>query len=330
MSHKKIGILLLNLGTPSAPDPKAVRAYLKEFLSDPFVVDLPWLLRMILLYGVILPIRSKKSSHAYQQIWLEEGSPLLIYSKQFTAALNETLDEHFVAVLGMRYGKPNIAEAVNTLQKWGCQRVLVFPLFPQYSHAATGSVLKAALDALKKYFNEKDISIQRAFYNNSYYLQTVADRLKPTLMTFKPEMILFSYHGLPQRQLTQKDVTQVCYRTQCVATTKSLAERLALTEKHYQTTFQSRLGCTEWIRPYTDEVMQHLAEKGVKRLMVVCPSFVADCLETLEEIGIRLRQQWLAAGGEAFYLAPSLNADPRWVAAFKQMIAEHQSTVWYV
>lgn len=339
---EKTGVLLLNLGTPRAPDTKSVRAYLKEFLSDPFVLDMPWLLRMLLLYGVILPFRPKQSSHAYQQIWLPEGSPLLVYSQQFSVALGEALGDAYQVVLGMRYGHPTIKNAVEQLYDTGCRRVIVFPLFPQYARSATGSALKAAERAFEKYPNHFKLYFQRSFYHDVFYQEALNNVLRPQIKAFQPDYILLSYHGLPERQLTkvgcstsncnrvdscllQRIEAEDCYRAQCFVTTEAIATRLSLKHEEYQTVFQSRLGRAQWIRPYTDQAIHTLLARGVKRLMVVCPSFVADCLETLEEVGLRLREQWLSAGGDAFYLAPSLNTEPAWVQAVKTMVLQAEN-----
>lgn len=339
MSSVITGILLLNLGTPSGPTPKAVRAYLKEFLSDPFVIDLPKALRWCLLYGFILPFRPKSSSHAYQKIWTSEGSPLLVYSKRFKDALSAELSENYKVALGMRYGAPSIANAVRELVSKRCQRIIVIPLFPQYSVAATGSALFAAQQELNRYSGDFAVKILPSFYQDPRYHHAFAATVKQELELFNPDYVLFSYHGLPVRQLTKAGcdpaacgrlascLTQtakidVCYRAQCFATTRYLAQQLSLQESQYQTTFQSRLGRTAWIQPYTDAVLPNLVAEGVKRLFIICPSFVADCLETLEEIAIRLREQWLACGGEAFQVGPCLNANPYWVSAFAEMVMD--------
>ncbi len=331
------GILLLNLGTPSAPTTKAVRAYLREFLSDPFVLDLPWLLRMCLLYGVLLPFRPKSSSHAYQQIWTADGSPLLVHSKQFQVALQDTLGGDYRVELAMRYAEPNIADAVKRLYKKGCADIVVFPLFPQYSSAATGSALLAATKAFAKYGDFFTVKVCSSFYEDPHYHRAFVNVAQPFFTAFRPDFTLFSYHGLPERHLDkagcdrarcdrvascldQQPDLSLCYRAQCFKSTELIATALNIDKSQYQTVFQSRLGQARWIHPYTDEVLPLLIAAGVKRLLVACPSFVADCLETLEEVGIRLRSQWLSLGGEAFEVVPCLNADPVWVAAFAEMV----------
>lgn len=331
------GVLLLNLGTPSALTTRAVRSYLKEFFSDPFVMDLPWFLRMCVLYGVILPFRVKRSMQAYRQIWTEEGSPLLIHSQQFRSGLQDTLGGDYRVELAMRYGEPKIAEAVRRLYRKGCHEVLIFPLFPQYSSAATGSAVLAATKAFKKYGDFFTVKVCSSFYDDPQYHRAFVNVVKNFFVAFCPDFTLFSYHGLPERHmdkmgcdrgrcdrvascLEQRPDLALCYRAQCFKTTQMVASALNIDKQCYQTVFQSRLGRVQWIRPYTEEILPDLIASGKKRLLVVCPSFVADCLETLEEVDIRLRAEWLRLGGEAFELVPGLNADPVWVAAFAEMV----------
>lgn len=329
----KKGILLINLGTTAAPDASAVRRYLAEFLSDPMVIDVPWLLRMLIVYGFVLPFRPKKTAEAYEKIWTQQGSPLLVHSKQFAEKLQAALGASFKVALGMRYGQPSIQSAVMQLKNSACQTITALPLFPQYSAAATGSALKKLTEVYS------DFQEIRYFYHQNAYQAVLANLIEHYWKSESPEFLLFSYHGLPERQLTksgcdpdccdrvQNCLRQApnladCYRAQCFATTEAVVKKMQLTETQYQTAFQSRLGRAKWIQPYTDAVLTHLRQRGVTRLMVACPSFVADCLETLEEIGIRLKAQWLAMGGEKFSLVPSLNADPVWVNAAADMIKE--------
>ncbi len=331
------GVLLINLGTPRAPTVRAVRAYLKEFLSDPLVIDVPWLVRQILLRAVILPFRPKQSAHAYQQIWTDEGSPLLVHSLQFKDALQTVLGDEYRVELGMRYGEPTIQAAVQKLYKKGCHKVLVFPMFPQYSSAASGSALLAAKSQLQAFGDFFQMKVCASFFDEPCYASSVAKMLTSVVAQERPDCVLFSYHGLPERQLSkagcstascdrrasclqqQPDLAH-CYRAQCFKTTELVAASAGLTAAQVETSFQSRLGRTEWIHPYTDEMLPELRARGISRLVVISPSFVADCLETLEELGMRLRAQWLAMGGESFTLVPCLNAAPHWVNAFADLI----------
>lgn len=335
----KTGILLLNLGTPDAPSTKAVRRYLREFLLDPRVIDLPGLLRRILVYGFILPFRPKYSAEAYQSIWTEDGSPLLQHSIDLSVKLQQELPEQTTVALGMRYGNPSIASAIEKLAH--CQRVIVIPLFPQYSSAATGSAMEKAMDVISKKWNIPDIKIISDFYEHPGFINAQAEVIKESLVDQSaPDFYLFSYHGVPERHIAKSenrnkpfcthDVTcpvitdnnRFCYRAQCYATSRALTKALDLPANKYMTTFQSRLGRTPWIKPYTDEKIKELAKQGVKHLAVACPSFTADCLETIEEIGMRGREDWIAAGGEQFTLLPCVNAHTAWVNGLIQIIKE--------
>ncbi len=329
----KTGVLLVNLGTPASPEVPDVRRYLAEFLSDPLVIDVPWVLRMMIVYGFILPFRPKQSAEAYQQIWTEDGSPLLVNTQKFSDSLQKALGDDFCVVLGMRYGQPSLSQAAKRLMH--CERLIVLPLFPQYSEAATGSALKKARELLLSF--QGNIKIIDYFYQQPAYQQAMIDWIKSHWQSSHAEYLLFSYHGLPERQLAKSgcDKTQCdrvrsclvqqpqlsrCYRAQCFATTEAIASGMALSDSEYQTAFQSRLGKAQWIVPYTDQVIESLYQRGIRRLMVVCPSFVADCLETLEEIGLRLKEQWLAMGGESLVLVPCLNAESVWVKAAVDLI----------
>lgn len=319
----KCGILLINLGTPDHCDPKSVRRYLKEFLNDPRVIDIPPLLRWMLVNLFIIPLRYKKSAAAYQQIWEEAGSPLLVYSQQLTNALAHTLGDQYQVELAMRYGQPCIADAVQRLS--GCERVIVIPLFPQYASASTGSAIEKTLKLFSKQWNIPEIVIKKDFYNQSKFISAYAEVIRQSTQDHSIDLLLFSYHGLPERHITksQCDVAGAYfdYRAQCYETSLLLAKQLELTTEQYCTSFQSRLGKTPWIKPYTDILLPELREKGVKNIAIACPSFVADCLETLEEINIRAREQWQQCGGENFIFIPCLNSHPMWVEALVEQIS---------
>jgi len=333
-----IGILLINLGTPSAADKAHVRAYLREFLNDPRVIDLPWALRQCLLYGLILPFRTPKTAHAYQQIWQPEGSPLLIHNQQLAQSLARELGENYQVALGMRYGQPSIRTALQELKN--CQKLLVLPLFPQYSSAATGSALAKLFEELQRMTDIPEIKVINSFYEHPDFIEAWKAVIKENWPAEKPEMWLFSYHSLPLRHLTKRGCdpeacsqsgncaspipqNQQCYRRQCLKTTQLLAQALGLQPKEYCFSFQSRLGRTPWLTPYTDHLLTELASQGVKRLAVVCPSFVTDCLETLEEIGIRGQAQWEKQTGYQFTLLPCLNHHKAWTNALAQIVAIH-------
>jgi len=336
---QRAGVLLINLGTPAAPRAREVRRYLREFLSDPRVIDIPAPLRFLLVNGIIAPFRAPRSARAYEKIWSARGSPLLVNGLD----LRDRLRERFglSVELAMRYGEPSIAAGLETLARTGCERLLLAPLYPQYASSSTGSSLEEAYAHASQHWRTSCIDALLAFHDDPRFLDAVAAVARPHLTEHRPEHVLFSYHGLPERHCTKTDASgrhclkradccariveanENCYRAQCFATTRGLRERLGLDEESSTTTFQSRLGRTPWIRPFTDEELPRLAQRGVKRLAVLCPSFVADCLETLEEIGLRARADFRTAGGEELALVPSLNAHPQWVEGLGAMLAEH-------
>jgi ferrochelatase len=329
------GVLLIQLGTPQAPRPREVRRYLREFLSDPRVIDLPGPLRWLLLHAVILPTRPRRSAAAYAQIWTEAGSPLLVHGLALRDAVAVALGPDHRVALGMRYGQPSIAAALEELVAAGARRVVSLPLFPQWSEAASGSARAAAADAARALDALEHIEIG-AFWDHPGHLEAWRAVADPALERIRPDHVLMSFHGLPERQIRAADASgeclahasccaeieqrnRGCYRAQCFATARALARRLGV-EDRYSVAFQSRLGRTPWIGPHTDRALPELRASGVRRLAVLCPAFVADCLETLEEIGIRAREQWLALGGETLELVPSLNASPAWVAAVADLV----------
>jgi len=335
----KTGILLVNLGTPDAPRTSEVRRYLREFLSDSRVIDLPAAARWALVNGAIAPFRSPKSAAAYRKVWTERGSPLLFHSEDLRDALRERLPRLAVE-LAMRYGNPSIDAGLESLRDAGVDHVFVAPLYPQYASSSTGSTLEAVYRAMAARWNTPYVTALPAFYDDPRFLDAFVAVGQPVLEELEPDHVLFSYHGLPERHCLKsddsgshclkrddcceriKDANRNCYRAQCFSTTAGLRQRLGLDTGNSTITFQSRLGRTPWIRPYTDEELPKLAGRGVKRLAVFCPAFVADCLETLEEIGMRAREDFLAAGGEELVLVPSLNASPAWADGLAAMLRE--------
>jgi ferrochelatase len=338
MTELRIGALLINLGTPNSPRVSHVRRYLREFLSDPLVLDMPAMQRWLLLNLVIHPFRPRRSARAYAKVWMPEGSPLLVHGRALRDRLAEKLGDEYVVELAMRYGKPSIPAALERLSAADLARIVVLPLFPQYSTATAGSTLARLEGSVAAVADLPPIDSVGPFYQAPGFISAFAAVARPRLDAFRPDFVLFSFHGLPERQLlgadrtghhclasevccdTLGDVNRDCYRAQCFATARALAAALELGAEAHSVAFQSRLGRTPWIGPHTDRVLPQLAQRGVKRLAVISPSFVADCLETLEEIGIRARAQWLALGGEDLSLVPSLNAHPAWVAAVADMI----------
>jgi ferrochelatase len=327
------GLLLCNLGTPDDPSPGSVRRYLREFLADPRVLDMNPVGRWALLNLVILPFRPRKSAAAYQKIWTERGSPLLTNTQDLAAAVGARLGDGWAVELGMRYQRPSIATALEKLHAAGADRIVVFPLYPQYSASSTGSSVQEIFRVASRPWVTPNLSFVEPFYDDPGFIEAFALRGAPIIEAERPDHVLFSFHGLPERHMRKADrsgrhclasssccdrmvdANRDCYRAQCFATARALAARLALPEGLSSVTFQSRLGRTPWIQPYTDVALLRLASQGKKRLVVFCPAFVADCLETLEEIGIRGKHDFVAAGGEDLTLVPSLNDSPAWVDA---------------
>lgn len=332
------GVLLLQLGTPDSTAVGDVRRYLREFLSDPRVLDIPRPARALLLNAVILPFRPRRSAEAYEKIWTEDGSPLVIHSEALVAEVQEILGDGYRVTFGMRYRNPSIEAAVEELMSAGCDHIVVLPLFPQYASASGGSAIAQALEVIGRRWNIPRVAVLGDFHDHPGFTKAVAAIAAPLLGEFAPDHVLFSYHGLPEKQVRKSDrsddwcltandccgqmndTNRFCYRAQCHATTRALAAELKLPTARYSTTFQSRLAGQKWIEPYTDKSLPGLYAAGVRRLAVLTPSFVADCLETLEEIGIRLRKQWMELGGEDLLLVPCVNADPAWAAGVAEMV----------
>ena len=336
-------VLLLNLGTPDSPSVRDIRSYLREFLSDPRVLDMSAIGRALLLHGYILRTRPRKVAPAYRAVWTQAGSPLRVESEKLRNSVATELGSAFRVELAMRYGKPSIRSALSRLLADGADRLVVMPLFPQYTTAATGSALARVFEVLAETPAEGLPQIQTvpAFYDDAGFLASWAAIGRDRIRAFAPDHVLFSYHGVPERQIRPLDLSgshclakpdccetlstlnQACYRAQCFATSRGLVEALDLAATPSSVSFQSRMGLTPWIRPYTDLVVADLVEQDVRRLAVLCPAFVADCLETLEEIGIRLREQWRGLGGEDLLLVPCPNAHPTWVRAVADLVRRH-------
>ena len=334
------GLLLVNLGTPDEPTTPAVRRYLREFLSDPRVIDMPAIGRAILLNLVILPFRPAKSAHGYRLIWdRDRGSPLLFHGRALADEVAGKLGPAWQVELAMRYGSPSIATALVSLRRSACDRIVVLPLFPQSAASSTGTAVARVMELAGLDWNVPQLDFVPPFYADAGFLGAFEAVARPALADARADHVLFSFHGLPERHLRKSDVTGAaceindsccarlanpgCYRAQSFATANQLAARLGLAREGYTVTFQSRLGRDPWIKPYTDYVIDDLAKAGKKRLAVLCPAFVADCLETIEEIGMRARDQFKAAGGEELTLVPSLNATPAWVDAVVAMAKRH-------
>lgn len=329
----KTGLLLINLGTPDSTAVRDVRRYLREFLSDPRVIDIPALPRWLILNLFILPRRPRQSAEAYAKIWSPQGSPLLVYSQELAAKVQARLGNTVQVELAMRYGNPSLTSALDRLQQAGVDRIVAMPLYPQYSSAATGSSVEALFRAAGERWDTPFIHIVPPFFDHHAFIEAFAQAVRPTIEAADPQRVIFSYHGLPERHCRKSDssgshclakadccerlerVNRNCYRAQCVATTRSLGDALGIPPEQRVLCFQSRLGKDPWIRPYTDQLLNELPAQGVQRAVVLTPAFVADCLETLEEIGMRGAEAWSAAGGNSLTLAPCPNSSDAWADA---------------
>lgn len=300
----KSGVLLINLGTPSAPAPKAVRCYLTEFLSDRRVVALPAYLWQPLLKFVILPIRARHSARLYQSIWLQEGSPLAVYTQRLAEKLQAGLADKYKVVFAMRYSNPNIETGLRELLAADVSSIVILPLYPQYSAATTASCFDKISQLLQQSRFIPNLRFIASYFDHPLYIQAITNKIKRyQAKQEKNSYLLFSFHGLPQRYIELGDP----YQQQCVATANLIAERLQISTDEYQVVFQSRFGKAKWLQPYCDVMLQQLPAQGIKNVTLICPGFVVDCLETLEEIAQRYRELFFNAGGESFNYIPALN-----------------------
>lgn len=329
-------ILLVNLGTPDSAEVKDVRKYLKEFLLDRRVIDIPTLPRNLLVRGIIAPFRSPKSAREYQKLWTEKGSPLMFHTVELTEKLKIVLGDEYLLRFAMRYQNPELKTVLNEILAKNPSSLTIIPLFPQYASATTGSVIEHVQALLSKEQVFPNLSFLSYFYNHPAYVEAVKQSAAAYNLD-EYDHILFSYHGLPERQIEKADrfgtclkgeaccaeITEknaYCYRAQCFATTRLVADKMDLSKEKYTTAFQSRLGKAEWIKPYTSDILKELAEKGVKKLLVLAPSFVSDCLETSIEIGEMYKEEFVEMGGEVLDLVPSLNAEDFWVNALAEIV----------
>ncbi|HBX2650404.1 TPA: ferrochelatase [Klebsiella pneumoniae] len=320
MHQTKTGILLANLGTPDAPTPGAVKRYLRQFLSDKRVVDTSRLLWWPLLRGVILPIRSPRVAKLYQSVWMEEGSPLMVYSRRQQQALAARLPDTPVA-LGMSYGSPSLASAVDDLLAQGVEHIVVLPLYPQYSCSTVAAVWDVLARILAKKRAIPGISFIRDYAEHPDYIHALAASVRASFAVHgEPDLLLLSYHGIPQRYANQGDD----YPQRCRDTTRELVSALGLPPERVMMTFQSRFGREPWLTPYTDETLKMLGEKGTKHIQVLCPGFAADCLETLEEIAVQNREIFLEAGGKQYEYIPALNADAAHIEMMVNLTAPYR------
>ncbi len=320
---QRSAVLLVNLGTPDAPTPSALRRYLRQFLWDHRVVEIPRALWWLILHGIILRLRPARSAHKYAQVWLPAGSPLLVHSQHLATRLLGHLGERglpLIVALGMRYGTPSIATALDALKADGASRILVLPLYPQYAAATTASAIDAVAQWAASQRLVPELRVLNRYGDDSGFIAALAASVRRHWVAEgRGELLLMSFHGLPARSLSLGDP----YHCECLKTARLLAEALGLSNDQYKVCFQSRFGRARWLEPYTEPTVKRLAAQGLKRLDVVCPGFVADCLETLEEVAQEVRAAFLAAGGQTFHYIPALNADDAWVKALGDLVLQH-------
>jgi ferrochelatase len=318
------GVMLVNLGTPDAPTAGAVRRYLREFLSDPRVVQVPRLVWWPILYLLVLPFRPAKSARKYAAIWRPDGSPLRIYTERqaqlLRGYLGQKLGKPIPVVGAMRYGKPSIASGLAELRDRGCDRILVIPMYPQYAGSTTGSTEDALARALRRWRPAPAVKIVKDFHDHSAYVKAIARNVNEYWMkTGRPERLVMSFHGIPRAVVEAGDP----YEKQCRESARLIATELGWNDKRTLVTFQSRFGAAEWLQPYTDATLRALGAEGVGRVDVICPGFAADCLETLEEIAIEGRDTFLKAGGKEFHYIPTTNDTPSWMTALSILAMEN-------
>lgn len=335
---KKKGILLVNLGTPDSTQVADVRKYLREFLLDKRVIDIPALPRWILVNGIIAPFRAPKSAAEYRKLFDERGSPLKYYTEDITHLLQEKLGEQYVVKFAMRYQNPSIENVLGELNSQ-VSSLHVVPLFPQYASATTGSVIEKVMAITKEWQVIPDISFTSQFLEEELFIDTIVDQGKKCMEGQDYDHFVFSYHGLPERQIYKasndgycqlgaccgslNNKNRYCYRAQCFETTRLVASKLGIDKENYTVCFQSRLGKDPWIQPYAEEVLQDLAKRGVKNVLAFSPAFVSDCLETTIEVGETYRDEFIQAGGETWDLVPSLNKEEKWVQCLEQIVLKN-------
>ncbi len=334
MQAKKTGVLLINIGTPSELSTASIRSYLNEFLSDPRVIDIHPIARFLLVKLLILPFRPARIIKYYRNIWTAKGSPLLLESENLRDQVAGDLGPNYQVEIAMRYGSPSLKVGLDRLAD--CASLILIPLYPQYAASSTASSLAKCYELLGANWDVRPLKTVGAFYDHPLFIKAVTAVIRDSVKDFAWDHILFSYHGLPERHMAKSHCAEIqgpcqsgpcpllpsepvgCYRFQSYATTALIAKEMGLTDSQYSVSFQSRLGRTPWIKPYTDQQLVELFERGVRHLAVATPSFVSDCLETLDEVGVRLRDQWLALGGKSFRAVPCVGAHPM----LRQMLVE--------
>ena len=341
-NNKRRGIVLMNLGSPDSTEVKDVRKYLMEFLMDKRVIDYPYIFRSLLVGGIIVPFRAPKSAEAYRSIWTKEGSPLIVLTRQLQQALQQQVD--YPVEIAMRYGNPTVKHAFDSLltREPQLDEIIAVPLYPHYAMSSYETAVEHAKNVYRKGRYKFNLEFIKPYYDEERYLAALKKSIEPYL-TKEFDHILFSYHGVPERHIKKGDITgrhclqvadccsvpseahRYCYRHQCLVTTNKVAEALGLPDGKFSFSFQSRLGRDEWLKPYTAVRLEQLPTEGVRKLLVVCPAFVSDCLETLEEIAEEGKHIFMAAGGESFEMIPCLNVHPLWVSALSKYVSDFAS-----
>lgn len=331
---KKTGVLLINLGTPQSPSVKDVRTYLTQFLNDPRVIDIPWLSRKVLVNLFIVPFRAPKSAQIYRKLWTDEGSPLLLHSIAAQSRLQAALGDAYGVHLAMRYKYPSIPDVLEEMRRMRYDEIIVLPMFPQYASSSTGSALDEVMRIVRKWWVIPEVKVISQYFDHPTFIDAVVERGRQyTLADY--DHVLFSYHGLPERQVDKVHETgtcadhncvneinasnRYCYTATCYATTRLIAERLGIDKSNYTVCFQSRLN-EKWLKPFSDVVVEECAKKGMKKILVFSPAFTADCLETTIEIGDEYQELFVRHGGEKVQLVESLNDHPTWIACLKELV----------
>lgn len=344
MEQSKTGILLVNLGSPDSYEPADLKVYLREFLTDERVIDVPSPLRKAIVETMILPFRPKESAEAYELIWWDEGSPLIVITQRVIDKLRERLGEHVPIAMGMRYGNPSIEAGFDALMEQNpeLEKVFMIPLYPQYAMATTETVIEKTKEVWRGKYPSLEVETKEAFYDDPLYVKALGESIKPYIEEHDIDHLLFSYHGVPERHIKKRDITgshclkcedccnvnspahKFCYRHQDFKTTQNAAKYLDLESKDfsYSSSFQSKLGIDPWLKPATDQELVRLAEQGVKKIAVTCPAFISDCIETLEEIGIRGKEDFIEAGGDDLILIPCVNESDLWIDALEKWCSE--------
>jgi len=346
MSRPKTGVLIINLGTPESPSVRDVRKYLREFLMDGRVIDIPFWRRFFLINFLIAPFRAPESAKGYQELWTDKGSPLKFYGQELERLLQQELGQAFEVKLAMRYQTPSIRSVLSHFKDKGFKQLVIIPLYPQYASASSGSTMEEVMKVIKAWEVIPEIKMISQFFDHPLFIKAFSEIASSYVIPAKAgiqyDHYLFSYHGLPEHQILKSSCdnycrlgeccsvfhskNQYCYRAQCFETTRLLSKELGINKENYTICFQSRLGKTPWIKPYTDEVIKQLAGRGIKRVLTFSPAFVADCLETTIEIGVEYKKLFLEHGGEHWQLVESLNVQPTWVECLKQIVINNISS----